>query len=164
MKPLMGAFLVIGGLGVLLATLMFVLSPPQDRSQGGPDRAGDPVCIVPWAALAHEARMNANGSVERMPTHAVAELQSRNVMLEGFMIPLDAGHAHLHFKLSASPQRCPQCQGSRPDGWVEVIGKLPVEETDDQIVVAGRFSVLLDSEKAPRYRLTDAVRLVTWQP
>ena len=141
---------------------MFVLPYPTSDATG-PERdvsaASDPNGVVSWGTLAQVRHRTVNGHVEHSFSGAVSALDNREVKLRGFLIPLSTGEKHSHFLLSASPRSCFGCWAAGPEGWVEVISEVPLEDTYSQILVSGRFSVLRDARDDLHYRIVDAVRV-----
>jgi len=139
------------------ATFVFVpLFEPDDASLAQlPERAED---VVSWATLAQVAHRSVNGRAVRRFGRAVTSLDGKEIKLAGFMVPFDLEDKHIRFLLSASPRTCFDCWNRGPEGWVEVIGRFPIGDTYDRLVVSGRFAVVADSESL-YYRLLDAVQV-----
>jgi hypothetical protein len=86
----------------------------------------------------------------------VAALDSKQVKLQGFMMPLEVGGAQKRFLLSAQPSGCAYCVPSGPEGLVEVQAKAPVKYILDPITVTGKFVLVRDDASGLFYKLTDA--------
>jgi hypothetical protein len=161
MKSVFAFFLAVVALGVGVSTLMFVLprptsnaiDPEPDSSPSGSDD------VVSWGTLAQVKHRTVNGHIEHSFSKAVSTLDNREVKLRGFVIPLERGEKHSHFLLSASPRSCFECWAAGPEGWVEVISEVAVEDTYGQILVSGRFLVLRNDRDDLHYRIVDAVRV-----
>lgn len=161
MKSAFVFFLAVVAVATGISTLMFVLpylasdaiDPESDSSP-----AADPNGVVSWGTLARVKHRTVNGHVEHYVSKAVSALDDRKVKLRGFLIPVKRGERHSHFLLSASPRTCFECWAPGPEGWVEVIAEVPVEDTYGQIVISGRFLVLGGRDDL-HYRMVDAVRV-----
>jgi len=162
MKSAFVFFLAVVAVGAGISTLMYVLPYPTGDATG-PDNdssaATDPNNVVSWGMLARVEHRTVNGHVEHHFSKSVAALDDKTVKLRGFLIPLDQGEQHSHFLLSASPRTCFECWAPGPEGWVEVIAEIPVEDTYEQIFVSGRFSVVGEGREDLYYRLFDATRV-----
>jgi len=155
MKLVFVFFLAVVALGVGVSTLMFVMPYPTSDATA----AFGPNAIVSWGTLAQVRHRTVNGHIEHSFSKAVSTLDNKQVKLRGFVIPLDRGEKHSHFLLSASPRSCFECWAAGPEGWVEVVTQVPVEDTYGQILVSGQFSVLGNDRDDLHYRIVDAVRV-----
>jgi hypothetical protein len=162
MKSAFVIFPAVAAAGATISTLVFVLPYPTSNatdlerdSSPATDRNG----VVSWGMLARVEYRTVNGHVGHLFSKAVAALDGKTVKLRGFLIPLDHGEKHSRFLLSASPRTCFECWAPGPQGWVEVIADVPVEDTYEQILVSGRFSVVGEDRDDLYYRVVDAVRV-----
>lgn len=112
--------------------------------------------VVSWDTLAKVKQVNAKTRVIPEFTKEIADLNDKEVKLQGFMMPLDPGQTQKHFLLSVNPATCPYCMPAGPEGVVEVKAKTAVKYTFEPVVVSGRMSVLKDDPAGIFYRLTDA--------
>jgi hypothetical protein len=87
----------------------------------------------------------------------IAALDQKQVKVQGFMMPLQAGEKQSHFVLSAMPQTCSFCMPGGPEQMVEVKSKTPLKYTMDAVIVSGKFVVLKEDPTGVFYRLVDAV-------
>ena len=87
----------------------------------------------------------------------IAALDQKQVKVQGFMMPLQAGEKQSHFVLSAMPQTCSFCMPGGPEQMVEVKSKTPLKYTMDAVIVSGKFVLLKDDPTGVFYRLVDAV-------
>ena len=160
MKSLAILFVAVSGMAVGSATLIFVPTVISGAAAGWKRAApADSWDAVPWSVLTRVATQNVDGRFERRFGETVSGLDGQQIKLKGFVIPLSSGDKHRHFLLSASPRSCFECWGAGAEGWVEVVSDTPVEDTYDQIVMRGRFSLVRDARELPYYRLTDAIPL-----
>lgn len=87
----------------------------------------------------------------------IAALDQKQVKVQGFMMPLQAGERQSHFVLTAMPQTCNFCLPGGPEQMVEVKSKAPLKYTMDAVVVSGKFELLRQDPTGVFYRLVDAV-------
>ena len=113
---------------------------------------------VSWETLAQVQLVpQKNIYLPRFPD-AVLKLDSSEVKLQGFMMPLGVGEKQTHFLLSASPSGCAFCMPGGPESVVEVKAKSGLKYSLDPVLVKGRFELVKDDPAAGVfYRLHDAV-------
>jgi uncharacterized protein len=88
---------------------------------------------------------------------AVAALDTKEVKVQGFMMPLEMGDKQSHFILSATPQSCSFCMPGGPESMVEVKTKRPLAYGMEPVLLSGKLSILKDDPTGVFYRLTEAV-------
>jgi uncharacterized protein len=88
---------------------------------------------------------------------AVAALDSKEVKLQGFMMPLETAATQKRFLLTAQPSGCSFCMPGGPESVVEVQMKAPLKYILDAVTVTGKFVLVRDDASGLFYRLTDAV-------
>lgn len=89
---------------------------------------------------------------------AVLKLDSKEVRLQGFMLPLGTGEKQTHFLLAANPSECAFCISSGPESLVEVRAKSGLKYSIDAIAVKGRLELVKnDPGGSVFYRLHDAM-------
>jgi hypothetical protein len=113
--------------------------------------------VVSWKTLAEVTPVKQKDRFVPQFSKGIADLDRKEVKLQGFMMPLDMGERQKRFLLVAMPPSCSFCLPGGPDQLVEVQAKNPVKYGFDPIVVTGRFVVLKDDPMGLYYRLTDAV-------
>jgi hypothetical protein len=113
--------------------------------------------VVSWKTLADVTPVKQKDRFVPQFSKVIADLDRKEVKLQGFMMPLDMGEHQKRFLLVAMPPSCSFCLPGGPDQLVEVQAKNPVKYGFDPIVVTGRFVVLKDDPMGLYYRLTDAV-------
>lgn len=113
--------------------------------------------VVSWRLLAQVELVRVKNRFEPQFSSGVMALNSREVKVQGFMIPLELGDKQSHFILAAMPPTCMFCLPGGPESMVEVKAKRPVPYGFDAIVLSGRLEVLKDDPAGVFYRLTDAV-------
>jgi uncharacterized protein len=114
--------------------------------------------VVSWRVLAQVELVRMKDRYVPQFAQRVAELDQKEVKVQGFMMPLEMGAQQRHFVLSATPQTCSFCLPGGPESLVEVKAKHPVKYTFEPVVISGRLSVLKDDPTGVFYRITDAVQ------
>ena len=113
--------------------------------------------VVSWKTLAQVELVKAKDRYVPQYAAGVADLDKKEVRLQGFMMPLSMGDQQSHFILSAMPQSCMFCMPGGPEQLVEVKTRKPIKYTFDPVILSGRMAVLKDDPTGIFYRLTDAV-------
>ena len=113
--------------------------------------------VVPWKLLSQVELVKAKDRFVPKFAKGIAELDTKEVLVQGFMMPLQAGDKQTHFVLSAMPQSCSFCMPGGPEQMVEVRTKTAVKYTLEPVVLKGRMAVLKDDPTGVFYRLTEAV-------
>ena len=160
------AFARRGGLAVLLALFMQP-APAQDKfgehalPPGTPPQIFKPLPerkdVVSWRVLSQVELVKAKDRFVPQFSRAVADLNTKEVLLQGFMLPLEMGEQQTHFVLSSMPQTCMFCMPGGPEQMVEVRTKTAVKYTFEPVVLKGKLAVLKDDPTGVFYRLTEAV-------
>lgn len=86
----------------------------------------------------------------------IQALNTKQVKLQGFMLPLEMGEKQSHFVLTATPPTCAFCLPGGPDQVIEVKTSTPVRFSYEPIQLAGKFEVLKNDPMGMYYRLTQA--------
>ena len=113
--------------------------------------------VVSWRLLSQVELVKAKDRFIPQFSKGVTDLNSKEVMLQGFMMPLQVGDKQTHFVLSAMPQSCSFCMPGGPEQMVEIRSKTAIKYTFEPIVVKGKLAVLREDPTGVFYRLTDAV-------
>ncbi len=121
-----------------------------------PDTQG----VVSWRTLSQVEPVKQDGVMVPRFSGEILSLDSKTVLVQGFILPLDLGDQQHHFLLSAVPPHCPFCLPAGPDAIVEVVAKKKVAYGFEPIVMSGKFVVLKDDPSGVLYRLTDAEPIV----
>ena len=127
---------------------------PPDATFKAPGERKD---VVSWRTLAQVELVKTKDRYVPQFSSNVTALDKKEVKVQGFMMPLQAGERQSHFVLAANPVTCAFCLPGGPESMVEVKMKTPVKYTFDAIVVSGRLAVIKDDPSGVFYRLTDAV-------
>jgi uncharacterized protein len=109
--------------------------------------------VLPWQLLGTVKIVQSRDRFVPEYPPSVARLDGKEVKVQGFMLPLEAGDRQKHFLLTSTPQTCAFCVPAGPEGIVEVRTRSPVRVTFDPIVVSGRFEVLKDDPMGVFYRI-----------
>jgi len=113
--------------------------------------------VVSWKLLGQVELVKAKDRFIPQFSKGVSDLNNKDVLLQGFMMPLQPGDKQTHFVLSAMPQTCSFCMPGGPEQLVEVRSKTAIKYGFEPIVLKGRLAVLKDDPTGVFYRLTDAV-------
>ena len=163
---------------VLLLVVALAAAPALAFSQGPADKsghvppAGAPAVspdalkplpevkgVVSWKTLGQVELVKVKDRVVPQFSDGVLKMDSTEVKLQGFMMPLEMGDKQKHFVLTAMPQTCSFCLPGGPESLVEVRTKTPVKYTFEPVVLSGKLAVLKDDANGLFYRLTDAVQV-----
>ncbi|HTT38873.1 MAG TPA: DUF3299 domain-containing protein [Burkholderiales bacterium] len=137
------------------AALLALAAPPALALEDG--RAADPKGLVSWKTLAQVEEMKVSDRIVPKFSAQIIALDSKQVRLQGFMLPLEPGAKQKRFLLSANVPSCPFCLPGGPDSLIEVLCKKPIAFNSEPIVISGKLSVLRDDPTGLWYRLTEAV-------
>ena len=117
--------------------------------------------VVSWKTLSQVEPTKQGDKMVQKFSDEVLSLDSKDVRVQGFILPLDIGDQQQHFLLSAVPPHCPFCMPAGPDAVVEVIARKKVAYGFEPILLSGKFVVLKDDATGLLYRLTDAEPIAT---
>ena len=116
--------------------------------------------VVSWKTLSQVEPVKQDGVMVPRFSGEILSLDSKTVLVQGFILPLDLGDQQQHFLLSAVPPSCPFCLPAGPDAIVEVVAKNKVAYAFEPILLSGKFAVLKNDPSGVLYRLTDAEPIV----
>lgn len=116
--------------------------------------------VVSWKTLAEVTPVKQKDKFVPSFSRSIAQLDKKEVKLQGFMMPLELGERQKNFILTSTPPGCAFCLPGGPDAIVEVQAKAPIKYGFEPVILSGRFSVLKDDPTGLYYRLTDAVPVV----
>jgi len=138
----------------VVAPLVFAANPaPGDEAFA----AADAKDILPWKTLAQVEEVKLDDRLVPKFSAKITALDNKEVKLQGFMMPLEAGQKQKRFLLSANVPSCPFCMPGGPDSLVEVLCRKPIAFNMEPIVISGKLSVLKADPTGLWYRVTDAV-------
>lgn len=155
----------------LLLTVLFALIAPLAWSAtqtpkdevAPPDVSPAPSGVLPelkgvvsWKTLAKVEEVKVNNRLVPKFSTEIAALDSKEIKLQGFMMPLEAGKKQKRFLLSANVPSCPFCMPGGPDSLIEVLCKEPIAFSMEPIVISGKFSVLKEDPTGLWYRVNEA--------
>lgn len=83
-------------------------------------------------------------------------LNGKQVKVRGFMVPLEAKPAQVHFLLTSKPQDCEFCIEGGPSSYVEVKSSVPLKYSTQPLNLVGRLLLLKNDPSGVYYRLVDA--------
>ncbi len=118
--------------------------------------AADSKGILSWKTLAQVEEVKVNDKLVPKFSAQISALDTKEVRLQGFMMPLEPGTKQKRFLLSANVPSCPFCMPGGPDSLIEVLCKKPIAFNMEPIVISGKLSVLKDDPTGLWYRVTDA--------
>jgi hypothetical protein len=113
--------------------------------------------VLTWEALGQAGIVKKGDRFVPQYPKEVAALDSQQVKLQGFMMPLEVGDKQSHFVLTAMPQTCSFCMPGGPESMVEVKSKAPIKYTFEPVVLSGTLAILKDDPRGVFYQLNDAV-------
>ncbi len=88
---------------------------------------------------------------------SVQELEGQEVIVKGYIIPVEGYKSHKEFIFSAYPYNmCFFCGGAGPETVMEVESLEPVEYTAEQLVLKGKLKLNADDINRLMYLLVDA--------
>ncbi len=139
--------------GTWVLGALLCLSPHSAWSQTSGSGATQ---AITWEsmALAKGKPKDKKSSVE-FPV-ALSGLNGKQVKVRGFMVPLEAKPAQVHFLLTSTPQDCEFCIEGGPSSYMEVKSSVPLKFSTQPLNLVGRFLLLKDDPSGVYYRLVDA--------
>lgn len=133
----------------LVFALLAALSAPAAADAGK--------ATLSWEALGQAGIVKTGDRFVPDYPKEVAALDSKQVRVQGFMIPLETAATQKRFLLTAQPSGCSFCMPGGPESVVEVQMKAPLKYILDAVTVTGKFTLVRDDASGLFYRLTDAV-------
>jgi hypothetical protein len=156
---------IVGALVAYQSPVFAFTNPPKEdpasRQPAAPQFMEKPLPelkgVVSWKTLAEVTPVKQNDKFVPSFSRSIAQLDKKEVKLQGFMMPLEMGERQKNFILTSTPPGCAFCLPGGPDALVEVQARAPIKYGFDPVVLSGKFSVLKDDPMGLYYRLTDAV-------
>jgi hypothetical protein len=150
---------------VLIFSMVIATATGAEKPAAVPNPPGNapatsspgPSAPVSWRTLGQVEDQTVNNRVVPKFSPAILALDKREVTLQGFMLPLDAGRKQKHFLLSANVPSCPFCLPGGAESIIEVLCAKPITFTNDPITITGRLSVLQNDPNGLWYRVTAAM-------
>lgn len=90
-------------------------------------------------------------------SNEIKELDGQEVMLMGYMFPLEQSEKQKNFLIGPYPLSCPFHYHIGPSQVVEVVAKEPLDFSYDPITVKGKLSMRFNKETGVFYYLENAV-------
>lgn len=91
-------------------------------------------------------------------SNKIKELDGKEVVVKGYIIPVEGYKSHKEFILSAFPYNmCFFCGGAGPETVMEVEATEGVEYSAEQVLIKGKLQLNDDDINRLMYLLTDAV-------
>ncbi len=112
--------------------------------------------VVSWKTLARVEEMKVNQRIVPKFSTEITALDGKEIRLQGFMMPLEAGKKQRRFLLSGNVPSCPFCLPGGPESLVEVLCKDALNFKMEPIVISGKLSILRDDPSGLWYRITNA--------
>lgn len=111
-----------------------------------------------WALLAKTGvkEDRAKGLLTATFPPSVQALNGRTFRISGFISPLESSSSTRHFIVTRRSTTCPFCPPNAPTEAVEVKLDAPTRQTDEEIVVLGRLSLVSASDEGLFYVLSGA--------
>lgn len=112
---------------------------------------------VSWDVLQEVSYEQAGGDFVPVFGDSVKELMDQDIMLHGFMLPLNMEQHQSHFLLTANPPTCPFCLEGGPESFVEIKATRDLRmQMTSPVSIEGTFEVIEDDPMGMLYRLRDA--------
>lgn len=93
-------------------------------------------------------------------SESVKELDGQELVVKGYIIPVEGYKSHKEFIFSAFPYNmCFFCGGAGPETVMEVEASDPVKFTADKIAIRGTLRLNPDDINKLMYKLEDAVQI-----
>lgn len=88
----------------------------------------------------------------------VKALQGKEILLKGYIIPVDGYKSHKEFILSAFPySMCFFCGGAGPETVIEVQAKEGIKYTTESITIKGKLQLNSEDINRLMYKIDDVV-------
>lgn len=112
---------------------------------------------LPWEALTNVEWIWEDGFYQAQFTDRQKELDGKEMVVEGFMFPLEYTRKHRNFIISASPMgNCFFCGPGEAESMVYVQAIEDVEHTNGPMKVKGTFHLVSDASQGIIYELKNA--------
>lgn len=128
-------------------------APVSDTGNG---ELPSPADALSWDVLAKVKWTEKDGLPSPRFNKEQLALDGQEVVLPGFMLPLDQTPKQKHFLLSRTPPSCFYCMPGGPEEVVEVLAAEGLAFSMDPFVLKGRLELLKSNEMGLFYRLKDA--------
>ena len=86
----------------------------------------------------------------------IQELEGKEVVIKGYIIPVEGYKSHKEFILSAFPYNmCFFCGGAGPETVMEVVAKEPIEYSAEAVTIKGKLELNASDINRLMYALSD---------
>jgi len=110
-----------------------------------------------WSILADIEWVWEENFYEVKFTESQKELDGKDMIVEGFMFPLEFSNKHSHFLVSPAPMSaCYFCGPGEAESMVYVKTSEPIDYTFNTLSVQGTFRLVTDASMGIIYELEDA--------
>ena len=93
-------------------------------------------------------------------SEGVKDLEGKEIVLSGYIIPVQGYKSHTEFIFSALPfNMCFFCGGAGPETVLEVKAKEPIKFTAESITIKGKLKLHADDIDRLMYEVEEAVKL-----
>jgi hypothetical protein len=155
--------LICLGLGLLAAAQTGAATPPPPAKEGSGYEdliPPAPEGAVSWQTLGRVKTVieDKDGQTLIRPRFdkELAALDGREIMIKGFMYPLEMAEKQSRFVLTAYPPSCPFCLHAGPSQLIEVHCATPLKFTYQPVLIKGRLELLPKDPHGLFYRMTGA--------
>lgn len=90
------------------------------------------------------------------PTPKIKAMSGHNLMVQGFILPLDGSDKTQHFLIGVNTPVCFYHPPGEPNELIEVFSVKPVTWTDRPIFMKGRFILINEAKEGVFFRLDNA--------
>ncbi len=153
--------LIVGIFLALVAAPVMAQAPGNPGSKAAAPPGAKPLPelkgLVSWKTLAQVDLIKQKDRFVPQFSDSVASLDKKEVKIQGYMMPLEAGEKQNRFILASAPQTCMFCMSGGPEQFVEVLMSKPIKFTFEPVVIGGRMAVIANDPGGVYYRITGAV-------
>ncbi len=139
---------------LLMAVSANALKPPPDPGKPAKQTVEG---VTSWDVLANGVELDLTAD-DMTPKYNkdLQALEGKEVILQGFMMPLEQGEKQKKFLLTAMAPTCPYCLPGGPESMVEVTCKSGVKTTFEDLAVKGKLELVKKFEEGIFFRLHGA--------
>lgn len=129
---------------------------PNDRTLSDSEKSE--VITIKWETLANVEWKWDGDFYEAVFSKEAKELDGREVIVEGFMFPLEYTRKHKTFLISSTPMSdCFFCGPGEAESMVYILSDEPVDYKTSQFKMKGTFKLVDDTSMGILYQLENAV-------
>ncbi|HXE98361.1 MAG TPA: DUF3299 domain-containing protein [Dongiaceae bacterium] len=161
----MSRFILFAGIALFAAFICGFISQPENPRFSGsseykPPSSGpglmqsDDQMWKNFAKCKIKTNQDLSYSITYIP--AVKAMNGKNVIISGFMLPLEPKHIFSHFLLSKNAPTCAFCPPGGPNEVVEVFSSKPMVWKENLITISGKLILVNDGKKGVFFQMRDA--------